>query len=160
MPLLEYLPPLARSQRLAAFSPERYLSASVREQIEQVYYGRVNQKAKLENLINNPLFLQNAAGHPAFYSDHGAVHVRDVAKQILRVSQTIIGVLIPQRSAQQMDLFLYGYGVALAYLHDIIVRGKQGISPESTFLFAEASGTSSEFWLNLQFNYDRIPAKY
>jgi metal-dependent HD superfamily phosphatase/phosphodiesterase len=69
--------------------PERYLSASVREQIELSYYARVNEQAKLENLIRNPLFLQNTATHPAFYSDHGVVHVRDVAKQILRVLQII-----------------------------------------------------------------------
>ncbi len=100
-------------------SPERYLSASVREYIEQAYYARVNEQAKLENLIRNPFFMENAAKNPAFFSDHGVVHVRDVAKQILRVLRTINGVLIPQRSAQHMELFLYGYGVALAYLHDI-----------------------------------------
>ena len=108
-------------------SPERYLSASVREHIEQAYYARVNAQAKLEILIRDPLFLQNAAKNPAFFSDHGVVHVRDVAKQILRVMQTINGVLIPRRSSQQMESFLYGYGVALAYLHDI------GMSDLSTF---------------------------
>lgn len=108
-------------------SPERYLSASVRERIEQAYYAHVNEQARLENLIRNSLFMQNAAAHPAFYSDHGVVHVRDVAKQILRVLQTINGVLISRRSAQQMESFLYGYGVALAYLHDI------GMSDLSTF---------------------------
>ena len=104
---------------MADLSPERYLSASVCEQIEHAYYERVNEQAKLENLICNLQLFQNAAGHPAFYSDHGVVHVRDVAKQILRVLQTINGVLTPPRSAQHMQLFMYGYGVALAYLHDI-----------------------------------------
>lgn len=100
-------------------SLERYLSTSVREYIEQMYYARVNEQAKLENLIRDPLFMQNAAKHPAFFSDHGVVHVRDVAKQILRVLHTVNGVLIPHRTEQQMESFLYGYGVALAYLHDI-----------------------------------------
>ncbi len=108
-------------------APERYLSASVRDRIEQSFYGRVNEQAKLENLIRNPSFMEDAAKHPAFFSDHGRVHVRDVAKQILRVLQTINGVLIPRRTEQQMELFLYGYGVALAYLHDI------GMSDLSTF---------------------------
>jgi hypothetical protein len=108
-------------------SPERYLSASVREYIEQTYYARVNEQAKLEKLICDPFFLENAAKHPAFFSDHGVVHVRDVAKQVLRVLQTINGVLIPGRAEQQMELFLYGYGVALAFLHDI------GMSDLSTF---------------------------
>lgn len=108
-------------------SPERYLSTSVRERIEQAYYARVNEQAKLENLIRDPLFMQNTAKHPAFFSDHGVVHVRDVAKQVLRVLQTINGILILYRSEQQMESFLYGYAVALAYLHDI------GMSDLSSF---------------------------
>jgi hypothetical protein len=107
-------------------SPERYLSASVRERIEQSYYASIHKQAKLEILIQNPLFLENTAVHPAFYSDHGVLHVRDVARQILRVLQTINGVLIPRRSEQQMESFLHGYGVALAYLHDI---GMSDLSP-------------------------------
>jgi addiction module HigA family antidote len=35
-----------------------------------------------------------------------------------------------------------------------IVRGKRGITPETAWLFAEALGTSPEFWLNLQTNHD------
>jgi antitoxin HigA-1 len=37
-----------------------------------------------------------------------------------------------------------------------IVRGKRGVTPETAWLFAEALGTSSEFWLNLQSNYDLV----
>jgi len=37
-----------------------------------------------------------------------------------------------------------------------IVRGKRGITPETAWLFAEAFGTSPEFWLNLQTNYDLV----
>ena len=37
-----------------------------------------------------------------------------------------------------------------------IVRGKRGITPDTAWLFAEALGTSPEFWLNLQTNYDLI----
>ena len=35
-----------------------------------------------------------------------------------------------------------------------IVRGKRGTTPETAWLFAEAFGTTPEFWLNLQTNYD------
>lgn len=35
------------------FSPERYLSTWIREQIEQSYDVRVNEQSKLENLIYN-----------------------------------------------------------------------------------------------------------
>ncbi len=37
-----------------------------------------------------------------------------------------------------------------------IVRGKRGVTPETAWLFAEALGTSPEFWLNLQSNYDLV----
>ena len=75
--------------------PEHYPYASVRDRIEQSFYRSVNEQSKLENLIRNRLFLEDAAKLPAFYSDHGVVHVRDVAKQVLRVLQTINGVLNP-----------------------------------------------------------------
>lgn len=35
-----------------------------------------------------------------------------------------------------------------------IVRGKRDVTPETAWLFAEALGTSPEFWLNLQANHD------
>jgi addiction module HigA family antidote len=35
-----------------------------------------------------------------------------------------------------------------------IVKGKRGISPDTAWLFSQAFGTSPEFWLNLQNNYD------
>ena len=37
-----------------------------------------------------------------------------------------------------------------------IVRGKRGITPETAWLFAQALGTTPEFWLNLQSNYDLV----
>lgn len=37
-----------------------------------------------------------------------------------------------------------------------IVRGKRGVTPETAWLFADALGTSPEFWLNLQSNYDLV----
>jgi addiction module HigA family antidote len=35
-----------------------------------------------------------------------------------------------------------------------IVRGKRGVTPESAWLFAQAFGTSPQFWMNLQTAYD------
>ena len=35
-----------------------------------------------------------------------------------------------------------------------IVRGKRGVTPETAWLFAQAFGTTPEFWANLQTNYD------
>ena len=120
-------------------SPGRYLSTSVRERIEQAYYAQVNEQAKLEYLMRDPFFLENAAKHPAFFSDHGVVHVRDVARQILRVLQIINGVLIPRRTEQNLESFLYGYGVALAYLHDI---GMSDLSPFGRAMHPEFAAQS------------------
>jgi hypothetical protein len=120
-------------------SLEHYLSPSIRERIEQSYYARVNEQAKLENIVRDPYFLRNTEIHPALYSDHGVVHVRDVANQILRVLQTINGVLIPRREVQQMESFLYGYGVALAYFHDI---GMSDLSPLGRAMHPEFAAQS------------------
>jgi addiction module HigA family antidote len=35
-----------------------------------------------------------------------------------------------------------------------IVHGKRGITPMTAWLFSQAFGTSPQFWLNLQANYD------
>jgi addiction module HigA family antidote len=40
-----------------------------------------------------------------------------------------------------------------------IVRRKRGVSPDTAWLFAQAFGTSPEFWLNLQTNYDLALAR-
>ena len=37
-----------------------------------------------------------------------------------------------------------------------IVHARRGVTPETAWLFAEALGTSPEFWLNLQTNYDLV----
>ena len=98
---------------------DRWLPGSIRGRIEQAYYARITEQARLENLVQDPGFWQSASKHPAFFSDHGVVHVRDVAGQILQVLRTIHGILIPPRSESRMEGFMYGYGVMVAYLHDI-----------------------------------------
>lgn len=40
-----------------------------------------------------------------------------------------------------------------------IVRGRRGVSPETAWLFAEAFGTTPEFWVNLQTSYDLASSK-
>ena len=46
-------------------------------------------------------------------------------------------------------------GVPLQRVNEI-VRGKRAITPETAWLFAEAFGTTPEFWLNLQANFDLV----
>jgi addiction module HigA family antidote len=40
-----------------------------------------------------------------------------------------------------------------------LVRGKRGVAPETAWLLAGASGTTPEFWLNLQANHDLARAR-
>lgn len=35
-----------------------------------------------------------------------------------------------------------------------IVNGKRGVTPATAWLFAQAFGTTPEFWMRLQVNYD------
>jgi antitoxin HigA-1 len=46
-------------------------------------------------------------------------------------------------------------GVSVQRINEI-VRGKRGVTPETAWLFAQAFGTTPEFWLNLQANYDLV----
>ena len=52
-------------------------------------------------------------------------------------------------------------GVPLQRVNEI-VRGKRGITPDTAWRFAQAFGTSPEFWMALQSSYDLVrsrPAK-
>ena len=37
-----------------------------------------------------------------------------------------------------------------------LIRGKRGVTPETAWLLAGAFGTTPQFWLNLQTNYDLV----
>src|SRR5262245_50320393 len=49
-------------------------------------------------------------------------------------------------------------GVSVQRINEII-RGKRGITPETAWLFAQAFGTTPEFWVNLQVNCDLASAR-
>ena len=95
-----------------------YLPENIREWIENRYYAQVTEKSQLDIVKQDPVFW-DSPNHPAWISDHGIVHVRDVARQTLHVLDLGHGVLFPIRSRPRMDFFMKGYGVLLAYLHDI-----------------------------------------
>jgi addiction module HigA family antidote len=44
-------------------------------------------------------------------------------------------------------------GISVQRINEII-RGKRGITPETAWLLAQALGTTPEFWVTLQANYD------
>ena len=97
---------------------DRWVSAEIREQIEQRFYAKVNQQATFEQLLHDPAFMEQPQNHVALFDDHGVVHMRDIALQVLNVLRAAHGLLIPQRSALQFDT-ICGYGVLVTYFHDI-----------------------------------------
>ncbi len=68
---------------------EGYLSADIRGWIEERYYARVNTQARLDQAAHDPDFLTGPRDHMALISDHGVIHVRDVARQVLQVLRNI-----------------------------------------------------------------------
>jgi addiction module HigA family antidote len=59
--------------------------------------------------------------------------------------------LIPLRLSQVA--FARHVGVPVQRINEI-VRGKRGVTPDTAWLFAQALGTTPEFWINLQSAYD------
>ncbi len=54
--------------------------------------------------------------------------------------------------------FAQHIGVPLQRINQI-VRGTRGVTAETAWLFAQAFGTTPEFWLNLQNSYDLARAR-
>jgi hypothetical protein len=97
----------------------QYLPESLCTWVEQRYYAQINAQARFEVLIGDQRFWEAPRAHVGLYSDHGVIHVRDVARQIVQLLDDIHGMLIPTRPPERLDPFMKGYGVVLAYLHDI-----------------------------------------
>jgi hypothetical protein len=97
---------------------DAHLSHAVRTDLEERLWRPIEAHATLEVLSDDPSFLADPGRHPAIFADHGVVHVRDVAIGLIRLLDTINGVLIPGRPAPRQR-FVEAVGVATAYLHDI-----------------------------------------
>ena len=67
---------------------------------------------------HDPLFLADPINHPALFSDHGPIHVRDVAACYHDLAETANGLLISRRPPERLE-FLVAYGLLATYLHDI-----------------------------------------
>ena len=112
---------------------DNYLPWEFRQHIEEKFYGRVGEQAKLEHIKHDPTFLKNPVKHIALFTDHSTVHVRDVATQVLEVVGKVNGQLIPLRDKHQLE-FLKAYALQVAYLHDI---GMADFSPSGRFMHPE-----------------------
>ena len=98
---------------------DRHAPASVRVWLEHTYYAQINAQSQLEAALADPTFATDPAAHLALFNDHGVVHVRDVARQVLRVLEHIHGSVIARREEARLQGFMKSYGVLSALLHDI-----------------------------------------
>jgi len=97
---------------------DKYLPATIRTPIEERFYAQINRKSRLDHVAHDEEFLTQLEEHVVLFGDHGVVHVRDVARQIVHVLTISNGVLMARRTPYRLA-FMQGYGVMLAYLHDI-----------------------------------------
>jgi hypothetical protein len=98
---------------------DHHLPAPIRVWLEHTYYAQINAQAQLEVALADPAFYYDPAAHLALFNDHGIVHVRDVAQQVLRLLDHAHGSLIAPRDQERLDGFMKSYGALVAYLHDI-----------------------------------------
>ena len=54
---------------------------------------------------------------------------------------------------QSQSGFAQHLGIPLQRINELI-RGKRGVTPATAWLLSQALGTTPEFWMNLQTNYD------
>ncbi len=67
------------------------------------------------------------------------------------------GEILEEEFLHPLDIttaaFARHIGVPVQRIYEI-VHGQRGVTPETAWLFAQAFGTTPEFWLNLQSAYD------
>ena len=97
---------------------DEVLPRRLRTWLEDRFWRPIEAQATLEALRADPAFFADPGTHPAMFADHGVVHARDVAVGLVRLLDTIDGVLLPARPPARRQ-FVAALGVATAYLHDI-----------------------------------------
>ncbi len=87
-------------------------------ELERRYWRPIEQEAMFERFVDDPEFHRDPHGHVALYADHGIVHVRDVARRLIEMIDSLNGILIAERDPARLR-FVQGCGALTAYLHDI-----------------------------------------
>lgn len=123
------------------------LPARIRELIEQNYYSKVNASVTLEEVARDPSFLRDPLSHLALYTDHGVIHMRDVAHRIVEPIGNVAGIKIAGRTPFRLKC-MKSYGCLLAYVHDI---GMSDLNPfgrkvHAEFGAQEAFDRTSAIW--------------
>lgn len=97
---------------------DKYFSSTVRRNIEEKYYEKINFNAQLNNIITDPVFLSHPFKHVAFSTDHGLVHVRDITLRVLKLMDELNGIYFTKRLPSRLG-FMKGYGAMISYVHDV-----------------------------------------
>ena len=97
---------------------DHFLAPAIRTQLEERYWRPIERATQVERFLDDHEFFADPGRHPACFSDHGVVHVRDVARRVVRLADQVRGGLLPTRSDERHRL-LQGSAVLTAYLHDI-----------------------------------------
>jgi hypothetical protein len=112
------------------------LPPRIRELIERNYYSKVNASLTLEEVARDPSFLDDPISHLALFTDHGVMHMRDVACRIVDLIPNVSGVKIAERNPLRLAR-MTSYGGLLAYAHDI---GMSDLNPFGRAVHAEFGG--------------------
>lgn len=105
--------------------PDDLVAPHILRQWEERYWRPIHDIATLEALLQDTSFTGDPGVHLALFSDHGVVHVRDVAKRACSLAGMLDGLFLERRPPDRLR-FLRGCAVVMAYLHDI------GMSPANT----------------------------
>ena len=92
--------------------------ADVLALLEERFWRPIEHTATFEALRASGGRVVDGTDHPFLYSDHGVVHVRDIARGVVELAAGMDGVLLPRRDPVRQR-FVVSCGVALSYLHDI-----------------------------------------
>lgn len=96
---------------------DHFLPAGLRAEIEERYWRPIERATVAARLIGDTTFLAAPDRHPVLFSDHGVVHVRDVALGAVTLAGMLDGVLLPARSSDRLDV-VRQIAVLHVYLHD------------------------------------------
>lgn len=94
------------------------LPEAVRQRLEGRYWAPIGEAAAVERWIDDDELHRDPARHPALFSDHGVVHVRDIAANAVALAGQLHGTLLPERDHARQRL-VAGVAVLLTYVHDI-----------------------------------------
>lgn len=97
---------------------DRFIAPDVRMRLEERYWQPIEEAARAESFLADPEFFADPGRHPAAFSDHGVVHVRDVAHRSVRLAEQLEGGLLPARSGERLRT-VQASAVLMGYLHDI-----------------------------------------